>query len=96
MKAANPLRVPVLIFATCGAVMFWSPYLIVDLGNEWLMTYFYSHVGPWWFGAAMACLFVAVPLSILSLLRRDFVGVFGLAAVLSIVPLIWYLGRLYP
>jgi hypothetical protein len=93
MKVTLLLRASVLVLAACGAAIFWVPFLLTNSGNGRVLEYFFGQIDPLWFDVALICLIVTVPLSVLSLWRRDYIGVFGLAAALSVGLMIWYLNR---
>jgi len=70
--------------------MFWTPFLLLFLGYDRLVGFYFPDIGLLLY-AGLACLFVVVlPLSVVSLMRRDYVvGAFGLAVVFSAGFMIW-------
>ncbi len=79
-----------MILTICGAAMSWTPFLLAVLGYDRLVGFYFPNIGLLLY-AGLACLFVVVlPLSIVSLMRHDYVvGAFGLTVVFSSGFMIW-------
>lgn len=84
MKGVHCLRISVLVLATYGAGLFWGSYLLAYLAKQPLLFYSIGELWPWWWGTIIVCLIVGLPLSAVSLMRRDFIGAFGLLSAFSL------------
>jgi len=74
----------------CGAGMFWTPFLLLILGYDRLVGHHFPNIGPWLLYGGLACFLAVLPLSVVSLMRRDYVaGGLGLVVVFSAGFMIW-------
>jgi hypothetical protein len=102
----NPLRLAVLLLATCGAGIFfllpvywlygWMPYGVAHplafftKLKFWSLFLRYGLVdNTGLLLGSVACLLLAIPLSVVSLLRRDRIGVYGLVVALPLALGLW-------
>jgi hypothetical protein len=82
MKAPCTLRRLVVILTACGALLFWSPFLLAIHRYDVIVGHYFPNIGWWLLYGGEACLLAVLPLSIVSLMRRDYlIGAFGLAVV---------------
>jgi hypothetical protein len=75
--------------ATAGAGMFWMPSLYGLVTHPLRSYWFFEAVRPWWQITGALFVIVTVPLSIVALLRREMIGIFGLVLVLSVLSGVW-------
>ena len=89
MKAIRPLRLGLLMAATCAAGMLWLPLLVgVALGGPILI----SDLGRVWWSIQLLCSILTLALTAVAVMRCDFLSIYGFAASLSVyfgAPILW-------
>ena len=90
MKNSRLLHVSVATLAICTAIGFWIPTFLVLARWDWF-AYHLDQVGIVWMSFWSVCTIVNIPLSVVCLLRRDLLGLLGLAASASVMLMMYYI-----
>jgi hypothetical protein len=83
------LRIAVLVTSLSSVAMTWGVIAYGLLTNPTNSFWFFGRVNPPWGLAAFALSGIGLVLSAVSLIRRDFVGIFGLVCSLAVLSGVW-------
>lgn len=83
------IRIAVLVTSLSSVAMTWGVIACGLLTTPSNSFWFFGRVNPPWGIAAFALSGIGLVLSAVSLIRRDFVGIFGLVCSLAVLSGVW-------
>jgi len=84
VKRTDPFRLLVLAVATLAASMLWMPAVAAVLSPQPLNFDPFLVVGRVWWSVQLFCSVLTVALTVVAVMRGDFISIFGFASALSV------------